>query len=167
MPRRSRLQGDTEMGAGDGRGTEDAFRLILSMSPKGHSRPRWSRPRLVHVRFNSDSDRQPSKRDPALRAKNRHYVLGASGDLTASSRFVRPSLISADQLARRHIRLCHTKNRLALAHSINSSALIRMDVGRVRPSDFATRALTISSMEVGSSIGMSPGLVPFSILSIK
>ena len=34
----------------------------------GHSRLRWSRPRLVHVRFNSDSDRQPSKRDPALRA---------------------------------------------------------------------------------------------------
>ena len=37
----------------------------------GHSRLRWSRPKLVHVRFNSDSDRQPSKRDPALRAKNR------------------------------------------------------------------------------------------------
>jgi hypothetical protein len=34
----------------------------------GHSRLRWSRPRLVHVRFNSDSDRQPSRRDRALRA---------------------------------------------------------------------------------------------------
>ena len=34
----------------------------------GHSRLRWSRPRLVHVRFTSDSDRQPSKRDPSLRA---------------------------------------------------------------------------------------------------
>ena len=32
------------------------------------------RPRLVHVRFNSDSDRQPSKRDPALRAMTRHHV---------------------------------------------------------------------------------------------
>jgi hypothetical protein len=31
----------------------------------------WSRPRLVHVRFDPDSDRQPSKRDPALRANNR------------------------------------------------------------------------------------------------
>ena len=39
-----------------------------STSGVGHSRLRWSRPRLVHVRFNSDSDRQPSKRDPALRA---------------------------------------------------------------------------------------------------
>ena len=28
---------------------------------KGHSRLRRSRPRLVHVRFTSDSDRQPSK----------------------------------------------------------------------------------------------------------
>jgi len=36
----------------------------------GHSRLRWSAPRLVHVGFNSDSDRQPSKRDPALRAKS-------------------------------------------------------------------------------------------------
>ena len=36
----------------------------------GHSRPRWSRPRLVHVRFASDSDRQPSKGDPALRANS-------------------------------------------------------------------------------------------------
>jgi hypothetical protein len=52
----------------------------------GHSRLRWSRPRLVHVRFNSDSDRQPSKRDPALRAKighrlssfDHHYWLGLS-----------------------------------------------------------------------------------------
>jgi hypothetical protein len=35
-------------------------------------RLRWSRPRLVHVRFNSDSDRQPSKCDPALRANRRH-----------------------------------------------------------------------------------------------
>ena len=34
----------------------------------GHSRLRWSRPRLVHVRFSPDSDRQPSKRDSALRA---------------------------------------------------------------------------------------------------
>jgi len=39
-----------------------------STSESGHSRLRWSRPRLVHVRFNSDSDRQPSNRDPALRA---------------------------------------------------------------------------------------------------
>ncbi len=42
----------------------------LAMSLLGHSRLRWSRPRLVHVRFNSDSDRQPSKRDPALRARS-------------------------------------------------------------------------------------------------
>ena len=42
------------------------------MSAMGHSRLRWSRPRLAHVRFTSDSDHQPSKRDPALRATNRH-----------------------------------------------------------------------------------------------
>ena len=41
------------------------------MSLVGHSRLRWSRPRLVHVRFTSDSDRQPSKRDPSLRANKR------------------------------------------------------------------------------------------------
>jgi len=40
------------------------------MSALDHSRLRWSRPRLVHVRFNSDSDRQPSKRDRALRARS-------------------------------------------------------------------------------------------------
>jgi hypothetical protein len=38
------------------------------MPALGHSRLRWSRPRLVHVRFNPDSDRQLSTRDPALRA---------------------------------------------------------------------------------------------------
>ena len=43
-------------------------KLEQLMSQKGHSRLGWSRPRLVHVRFTSDSDRQPSKRDPALRA---------------------------------------------------------------------------------------------------
>ena len=37
----------------------------------GHSRLRWSRPRLVHVRFTSDSDRQPSNRDPALWARSK------------------------------------------------------------------------------------------------
>jgi hypothetical protein len=77
------------------------------------------------------------------------------------------SLRSGPQLARSAYRLVPHQKSPAMAHSINSSALIRMDVGRVRPSDFATRALTISSMLVGSSIGMSPGLVPFSILSIK
>ncbi len=35
-------------------------------SDPGHSRLRWSRPGIVHVPFNSDSDRQPSKRDLAL-----------------------------------------------------------------------------------------------------
>ncbi len=44
----------------------------LPMSAWGHSRLRWSRPRLVRVRFNSDSDRQPSKRDPPLRARHGH-----------------------------------------------------------------------------------------------
>ena len=56
---------------------------------------------------------------------------------------------------------------MGIGYSINSSALITMDIGMVRPSDFATRLLTISSKVVGSSIGMSPGLVPLSILSIK
>jgi hypothetical protein len=46
--------------------------LVDFFNSIGHSRLRWPRPRLVHVRFNSDSDRQPSKRDPALRANGRH-----------------------------------------------------------------------------------------------
>jgi hypothetical protein len=45
-----------------------------STSDMGHSRLRCSRPRLVHVRFASDSDRLPSKRDPALRATRRHSI---------------------------------------------------------------------------------------------
>ena len=40
------------------------------MSEMGHSRLRWSRPRLVHVRFNSDSDRLPTNCDPSLRANS-------------------------------------------------------------------------------------------------
>ena len=59
------------------------------------------------------------------------------------------------------------ETEMGFGYSINSCALIRIDVGRVMPSDFAARALTISSRSVGSSIGMSPGLVPFNILSIK
>ena len=61
----------------------------------------------------------------------------------------------------------NAETEMRIGYSINSCALIRMDVGRVMPSDFATRALTISSRSVGSSIGMSPGLVPFNILSMK
>jgi hypothetical protein len=53
-------------------GTDPTHKLTRCGAPStsavGHSRLRWSRPRLVHVRFNPDSDRQPSKRDPALRA---------------------------------------------------------------------------------------------------
>jgi hypothetical protein len=56
---------------------------------------------------------------------------------------------------------------MGVGYSINSFALIRIEAGRVRPNDFATRALMINSRKVGSSIGMSPGLVPFSILSIN
>ena len=51
----------------------------------GHSRPRWSRPRLVHVRFNPDSDRQPSKRDPALRAKKRLMHCNMIGEAKAET----------------------------------------------------------------------------------
>jgi hypothetical protein len=42
-----------------------------------------------------------------------------------------------------------------------SLALIKMDFGIDKPSNFAVRALTTSSWVVGSSMGMSPGLVPF------
>ena len=52
-------------------------------------------------------------------------------------------------------------------YSITSSALINMECGIDKPSNFAVRALTISSRVVGSSMGMSPGLVPFRILSMK
>ena len=39
------------------------------MSQLGHSRLRWSRPRVVHVSFTSESDSQPGKiRPPSLRA---------------------------------------------------------------------------------------------------
>ena len=44
---------------------------LRTRSALGHPRLRWSRPRLIHVRFNSENDRQPSKRDPALRAIER------------------------------------------------------------------------------------------------
>ena len=53
------------------------------------------------------------------------------------------------------------------SYSITSSALIKMEFGIDKPSNFAVRALTISSWVVGSSMGMSPGLVPFRILSMK
>jgi hypothetical protein len=52
-------------------------------------------------------------------------------------------------------------------YSITSSALTKMEVGIDKPSNFAVRALTINSWVVGSSMGMSPGLVPFRILSMK
>jgi len=54
---------------------------FTATSATGHSRLRWSRPRLVHVRFNSDSDRQPSKRDPALRANSdyRPFIRSMAG----------------------------------------------------------------------------------------
>jgi hypothetical protein len=54
-----------------------------------------------------------------------------------------------------------------MRYSINSFAPIMIDIGSVRPSDFATRLLTTNSKVLGSSIGMSPGLVPLSILSMK
>ena len=45
--------------------------------------------------------------------------------------------------------------------SITSFALTKMDFGIDKPSNFAVRGLTTSSWVVGSSTGMSPGLVPF------
>ena len=54
-----------------------------------------------------------------------------------------------------------SETEMGVGYSINSCALIRIDVGRVMSSDFATLALTISSSAVGSSTGMSPGLAPF------
>ena len=52
-------------------------------------------------------------------------------------------------------------------YSITSSAPSKMEVGIDRPSNFAVRPLTINSWAVGSSMGMSPGLAPFRILSMK
>jgi hypothetical protein len=49
----------------------------------------------------------------------------------------------------------------ANAISITSFALTKMDFGIDKPSSFAVRGLTTSSWAVGSSTGMSPGLVPF------
>ena len=78
-------------------------------------------------------------------------------------------LLSPDFGSHRSVGKCQTEKSPGnqIGYSINSFALIRIDVGRVMSSDFATLALTISSSAVGSSIGMSPGLVPFSILSMK
>jgi hypothetical protein len=45
--------------------------------------------------------------------------------------------------------------------SITSFALTKMDFGIDKPSNFAVRGLTTSSWVVGSSTGMSPGLVSF------
>ena len=44
---------------------------------------------------------------------------------------------------------------MGIGYSINSCALIRMNVGRVMPSDFATRALTITP--VGSNLKLQFG----------
>jgi hypothetical protein len=52
-------------------------------------------------------------------------------------------------------------------YSIISLALIKMEFGIDKPSNFAVLALMIRSWVVGSSTGMSPGLVPFRILSMK
>jgi hypothetical protein len=52
-----------------------------------------------------------------------------------------------------------------LSHRITSSALRRIDSGTVRCSVFAAFRLTISSNFVGCSIGRSPGLAPFRILT--
>ena len=53
------------------------------------------------------------------------------------------------------------------AYSITSLALIKIAFGIDSPSNFAVSALTISSWVVGSSIGISPAVVPFRSLSIK
>ena len=47
----------------------------------GHSRLRWSRPRLAHVRFNSDSDRQPSKRETVAMGQTATYAVQRIADL--------------------------------------------------------------------------------------
>jgi hypothetical protein len=63
----------------------DALKAVVARgTPRAaiHSRLRWSRPRLVHVRFTSDSDRQPSKRDPSLRARKRHHTYTGSARAT-------------------------------------------------------------------------------------
>ena len=58
-------------------------------------------------------------------------------------------------------------NSREFGYSITSLALIKMEAGIDKPSNFAVRALTISSWVVGSSMGISPGLAPFRILSMK
>src|SRR6266487_3645919 len=57
--------------------------------------------------------------------------------------------------------------RAAGAHSITSSAVIRMISGTVSPSAFAVLRLMTSSNFVGCSTGMSPGFAPRRILSTK
>src|SRR5262245_25427048 len=53
------------------------------------------------------------------------------------------------------------------AYSITSSARASSEGGTVSPSALAVLRLITSSNFVGCSIGMSPGLVPFKILSTK
>jgi hypothetical protein len=50
-------------------------------------------------------------------------------------------------------------------HRITSSARSKIDSGMVRPRALAVLRLTTSSNLVGCSIGRSPGLAPFRILS--
>ena len=58
-----------------------------------------------------------------------------------------------------------THGEQAPAHRITSSARSRIDSGIVMPSALAVLRLTTSSNLVGCSIGRSPGLAPFRILS--
>ena len=84
--------------------------------------------------------------------------------------FRTPAPVQADRPDGPSSETLHTRRPTALQqsnYSITSSAVASSTCGMVRPSALAVLRLITSSNLVGSSIGRSPGLAPFKILSTK
>jgi len=77
-----------------------------------------------------------------------------------------PWLLRARRERPRACRAAEQRDEVAPLHSITSSAVASSLSGTVRPSVFAVLRLITSSNLVGCSIGRSPGLAPFKILSM-
>jgi hypothetical protein len=97
--------------------------------------------------------------DRLLVAASRLIVDGPSSTRCCLSRFREADSRTAQK------RTLVLADATVLTHRITSSALSRIDCGMVMPSALAVLILTSRSNFVGCSIGRSPGLAPFSILS--
>ena len=70
-------------------------------SRSGHSRLRRSRPRLAHVRFNSDSDRQPSKRQFGAKGRSPTSILVCTSICRVGGHYVVSRQRTPDTLERK------------------------------------------------------------------